>query len=145
MSVFSGAVLHFNQLNDNLLYETMKIQGEGYVMYGMLNEIRNSSVTIPIVTFLIYLSYVTAADSNISAISQMSENKTDIENAEASIGIKIVWGAVIGGLTYIMLATKGLDGIRILSVLGGFPALFVIIAAGFTLLRILFNKEMVER
>ena len=50
---------------------------------------------------------------------------------------------VIGGLTYVMLSTKGLDGIRILSVLGGFPALFIIIAAAITLIRILLNKNLI--
>ena len=142
MSIFSGATLHLNELSENLLYETMKIKGEESVMYGLLQQIGSSGFTIPITLFLIFLSYVTAADSNISAMSQMSENANNTKE-EAAIGIKVIWGLVIGGLTYVMLSTKGLDGIRILSVLGGFPALFIIIAAGFTLVKILWNKGLI--
>jgi len=122
----------------------MNAKGEESVMYGLLYQIRNSNLTIPLTLFLIFLSYVTAADSNISAMSKMSEKRKENTDGEAPIGIKVVWGLVIGGLTYIMLSTKGLDGIRILSILGGFPALFIIIAAGITLLKILFNKKMIS-
>jgi len=143
MSIFSGATLYLNQLNGNILFETMSLKGEESVMYGLLNQIGSSSVTIPITLILIFLSYVTAADSNISAMSKISEKGTT--DGEASTGTKIIWGLVIGGLTYIMLSTKGLDGIRILSVLGGFPALFIIIAAGITLIRILLKKELISK
>jgi hypothetical protein len=43
-----------------------------------------------------------------------------------------------------MLSTKGLDGIRILSLLGGFPALFIIIFASISLVRFLFNKKLLR-
>jgi len=144
MSIFSGATLHLNHLNSNLLFDTMSVKGEESVMYGLLNQLKSSGFTIPFTVLLIFLSYVTAADSNISAMSKMSEKAKDDENEEASILTKIIWGLVIGGLTYIMLSTKGLDGIRILSVLGGFPALFIIIAAGFNLIKILFNKQLIS-
>jgi len=144
MSIFSGATLYLNQLNNNLLFEVMSSKGEESVMYGVLHQIGNSNLTIPFTLFLIFLSYVTAADSNISAMSTISEKRKDNTDEEASIGTKIIWGLVIGGLTYIMLSTKGLDGIRILSVLGGFPALFIIIAAGISLVKILLNKKMIS-
>lgn len=140
MSIFSGSTLHINQLADNALYETMTKLGAESVMYELLEDIGFSAISIPITLFLIFLSYVTAADSNISAMSLMSEQKQSDEKAEASIIVKVIWGLVIGTLTYIMLSTKGLDGIRILSVLGGFPAMFIIIAAAFNLLRMSYRS-----
>ena len=141
MSIFSGATLHANFISDNLLFETMKLKGEESVMYGLLYKIGFSYITIPITLVLIFISYVTAADSNISAMSEMSEKEDHDTTQEASIFTKIIWGLVIGSLTYIMLSTKGLDGIRILSLLGGFPALFIIIFASISLIRFLFNKK----
>ena len=143
MTIFSGVTLHLNILNDNLLFETMQLKGEESVMYGVLNQLKSSAFTMPIIIVLIFLSYVTAADSNISAMSEISENKNN--KSEASIIVKIIWGLVIGALTYIMLSTKGLDGIRILSVLGGFPALFIISFAGITLLRLVFNNKVITQ
>ena len=144
ISIFSGATLHANLISDNLLFETMKLKGEESVMYGLLYKIGHSKITIPITLILIYISYVTAADSNISATSAMSEKEKNNSTQEASIYIKIIWGLIIGSLTYIMLSTKGLDGIRILSLLGGFPALFIIIFASVSLLRFLFNKKLLR-
>ena len=142
ISIFSGATLHANLISDNLLFETMNLKGEESVMYGLLYKIGYSKITIPTTLVLIYISYVTAADSNISAMSAMSEKEKNNSTQEASIYIKIIWGLVIGSLTYIMLSTKGLDGIRILSLLGGFPALFIIIFASISLLKFLFNKKL---
>ena len=142
ISIFSGATLHANLISENLLFETMKIAGEESVMYGLLNKISFSNITIPITLILIYISYVTAADSNISAMSSMSEKEKTNSTQEASILTKIIWGLVIGGLTYIMLSTKGLEGIRILSLFGGFPALFIIIFASISLIKFLFNKKL---
>jgi glycine betaine transporter len=143
ISIFSGATLHANFISENLLFETMQLKGEESVMYGLLYKIGYSKITIPITLVLIYISYVTAADSNISAMSAMSEKEKTNSTQEASIITKIIWGLVIGGLTYIMLSTKGLDGIRILSLFGGFPALFIIIFASISLIRFLFNKKLI--
>jgi len=142
ISIFSGATLHANLISENSLFETMTTAGEEAVMYGLLNKISFSNITIPITLILIYISYVTAADSNISAMSSMSEKEKSNSTQEASILTKIIWGLVIGGLTYIMLSTKGIDGIRILSLFGGFPALFIIIFASISLVKFLFNKKL---
>ena len=143
MSIFSGASLHANFISENILFETMKLKGEESVMYGLLYKIGFSKITIPITLVLIYISYVTAADSNISAMSAMSEKGKMNSNEEASITTKIIWGLTVGSLTYIMISTKGLEGIRILSLFGGFPALFIIIFASISLLRFLFKKKLI--
>ena len=143
MSIFSGASLHANFISENLLFETMKLKGEESVMYGLLYKIGFSKITIPITLVLIYISYVTAADSNISAMSAMSEKGKMNSNEDASITTKIIWGLTVGSLTYIMISTKGLEGIRILSLFGGFPALFIIIFASISLLRFLFKKKLI--
>jgi len=143
MSIFSGASLHANFISENILFETMKLKGEESVMYGLLYKIGFSKITIPITLVLIYISYVTAADSNISAMSAMSEKGKMNSNEEASITTKIIWGLTVGSLTYIMISTKGLEGIRILSLFGGFPALLIIIFASISLLRFLFKKKLI--
>ena len=140
MSIFSGSALHLNEAQGGTLYATMLESGEESVMYDVLSNITLSEVTIPFSILLIFLSYVTAADSNISAMSSMSTKEVETQDHEPPILIKVLWGLVIGTLTYVMLSTKGLDGIRILSVLGGFPALFIVIGAGVVLIKKLVLK-----
>ncbi len=138
MSIFSGSTLYFNEILNNSLYDLMKTNGEESVMYAVLNELTLGKLVSYLVVFTIFLSYVTAADSNISAMSSISSKEVNAQNGEAPTVIKVIWGVLIGGLTYTMISTKGIDGIRILSVLGGFPAMFVVILASFSLLKFLF-------
>ena len=144
MTIFSGSTLHLNELLDNSLFTLMSNNGEESVMYALLNELPMGRILSIFTLIIIFLSYVTAADSNISAMSSISSNELQDSDGEAPTFIKIIWGLVIGGLTYVMLSTAGIDGIRILSVLGGFPALFIIILAAVSLVRILVNREILN-
>ncbi|MGK0366104.1 MAG: glycine betaine transporter [Saprospiraceae bacterium] len=142
MTIFSGSTLYLNELLDNSLFTLMSESGEESVMYALLNELPMGRILSIFTLLIIFLSYVTAADSNISAMSSISSNELQASDGEAPTFIKIIWGLVIGGLTYVMLSTAGIDGIRILSVLGGFPALFIIILAALSLVKLLVNKEI---
>jgi len=144
MTIFSGNTLYLNELMDNALFNLMSANGEESVMYALLNEMPLGRTLSIFTLIIIFLSYVTAADSNISAMSSISANEDMESDGEAPTFIKVIWGLVIGGLTYVMLSTAGIDGIRILSVLGGFPALFIIILAAFSLVRILVDKNILE-
>ena len=44
-----------------------------------------------------------------------------------------MWGITVGLVAIVLVAGGGIDGIRMMSVLGGFPALFVIIGAAMSL------------
>ncbi len=43
-----------------------------------------------------------------------------------SLLLKLIWAAVVGFAAWIMITLSGIDGIKMLSNLGGFPALFII-------------------
>ena len=144
MTIFSGSTLYLNELLDNSLFTLMSNNGEESVMYALLNELPMGRILSIFTLLIIFLSYVTAADSNISAMSSISSHDLQDTDGEAPTLIKIIWGLVIGGLTYVMLSTAGIDGIRILSVLGGFPALFIIILAALSLVKMLVDREILD-
>ena len=141
MTVFSGATLVFNDLEGNQLHTLMVASGEESVMYAVLEKLPFGEILSMLTVLVIFISYVTAADSNISAMSSMSTSGIG-GTEEAPLYIKVSWGVAIGLLTFIMLASKGVDGIRMLSVLGGFPALLIIILVAIGLLKIVvFEKR----
>jgi len=144
MTIFSGSTLELNEVLQNGLHTLMGEKGEVAVMYAVLNELPLGNLLSIFTLCIIFLSYVTAADSNISAMSSISTVQGEAEGSEAPTFIKIIWGLVIGGLTYVMLSTAGIDGIRMLSVLGGFPALFIIILAGIALGRMVLRSGKIE-
>ena len=141
MTIFSGSTLYLNELLDNALYFLMENKGEEAVMYRLLDSLPWGMLLSAFTLFLVFLSYVTAADSNISAMSAISSKLPEGSDMEPPAYVKIVWGVLIGVITYVMLSSAGIDGIRILSVLGGFPSMFIVILATFSLILLFFKHR----
>ena len=66
-------------------------------------------------------------------MSALSTRDITPDAPEAPMAVQSVWGIAVGLCAVVLVAGSGLDGIRMMSVLGGFPALFVIIGAGLSL------------
>ena len=73
------------------------------------------------------------ADANVSAMSALSTHGISPERPEAPLWVQAVWGVTVGLVALVLVAGGGIDGIRMMSVLGGFPALFVIAGAALSL------------
>src|SRR3546814_17386518 len=86
-----------------------------------------------IVLCAIFLAYGAGADANVSAMSALSTHGISPERPEAPLWVQAVWGVTVGLVALVLVAGGGLDGIRMMSVLGGFPALFVIVGAALSL------------
>ena len=114
----------------------MIVKGEGSAMFTLFRKLPFGLISSFLALSMLFIAYVTAADSNISAMSALSSKGISPENPESAAWIKVIWGIVIGSVSFIMISTAGVDGIRILSVLGGFPALFLIILAAYGLLKL---------
>jgi choline-glycine betaine transporter len=50
--------------------------------------------------------------------------------------LKIIWGVLIGATSYIMISAAGVDGIKMLSNLGGLPALLLLTAVTIGMLKL---------
>ena len=141
MTIFGGSALHFDSFLQGELFELMTAKGEESVMYRIFEALPLGRLVSIFTLIIIFTSYVTAADSNVSAMSAMSTKGINPENPEAPILIKIIWGSLIGIIAWVMITAAGVDGIRLLSVLGGFPALFIIILAALGMCRFIFQSR----
>lgn len=141
MSIFGGASLFLDMNNSDLLYTLMNQKGEEVVMFTVLGKLPFGTMVSFLTLVMVFISYVTAADSNVSAMSAISTNGINPENPEAPLWIKIIWGSIIGLTAWLMISTAGVDGIRILSVLGGFPALFLVILVACGLIKLILTEE----
>jgi len=146
MIVFSGATIHFETLGVTpSFYETLQNQGPQNVIFALLEQLPFGAQVLSLIFLLLaFLSYVTAADSNTSAMSGICTQGVSPETPEAPLLIKIIWGSIVGILAWVMVAYAGTDGIRIISVLGGFPAMFLLIAVGIGLCRIIVKKGEIK-
>lgn len=132
MMIFGGTSLYYDFFGvDSPINTVLQNEGLENVAFRLLEKFPLAQVISTIFVGILFLSFVTASDSNTSAMSGLSSTGISPESPEPSLGIKVVWGITIGAIALIMLMNSGIDGVRMISNLGGFPALFfMILAAG---------------
>jgi choline-glycine betaine transporter len=146
MIIFSGTATTFDQsMFPGLLQETLENDGAQSVIYAIFGKLPWSVVVSTFFLFIVIISFVTAADSNTSALGSISSTNVDQENTEGSTLVKVLWGLIIGLVSFIMISYSGIEGVKMLSTIGGFPILFIMIIVAFGLGRIAFFKAYRDR
>ncbi|MEL6830182.1 MAG: BCCT family transporter, partial [Pseudomonadota bacterium] len=107
-----------------------------------------TELLVPILLCLAFISYVTAADSNTEAISQICRRhdhgpESNDDELESGPKLKIVWVLLLAGMAWVMVAFSGVDGVRMLSNVGGLPALFIVIGLQLALIRMAFRHSQI--
>ena len=74
-----------------------------------------------------FISFVTASDSNTTAMAGLCTDGITQENQNAPSWLKVVWGITIALVTWILICFAGIDGIKAASNLGGFPNMFLML------------------
>ncbi|MBA4752288.1 MAG: BCCT family transporter [Sphingopyxis sp.] len=133
MTAIAGATIAFDQQSGASLYAVLTAQGPDPVLFRLFSALGGGPVITGIVLFAIFLSYVAGADANVSAMSALSTRGITPDAPEAPLWVQAVWGVTVGLVAIVLVAGGGIDGIRMMSVLGGFPALFVIVGAALSL------------
>ena len=100
---------------------------------------------VPALLIAAFLSFVTTADGNTDAMSNISSKGISSEHTESGMFAKIAWGLLMSLFCWIMVTNFGLDGIRMLSNLGGFPALFLCLAIGICAIRVAADPARFDR
>jgi choline-glycine betaine transporter len=137
MFLFGGYSLYFDQLFDGALYRLLAEKGPETIIFELIKQLPLATWWIIFYFLLVFISFVTAADSNTSAMSALSTKGISENKEEAPYLIKIIWGVIVGLTAWIMVSQAGIDGVKMASNLGGFPALFLylfVIAGTFRML-----------
>lgn len=100
------------------------------LLYTLFRELPLAGLWIPLLLFIAYVSYVTAADSQTDAIGNLcTRGLTAESNLNAGLRMKVVWGVIVGLVSWVMVSFVGIDGVKMLSNLGGLPAMMIILLA----------------
>lgn len=124
MGLFSSASIYFENNGVNL-YESLQKLGAESVVYKVFEQLPLAMLVIPFYLFIVFISFVTAADSNTNAMAGLCVKGLNADNQKSPAWIKLCWGATIGILTWILISFAGIDGIKAASNLGGFPMMFI--------------------
>lgn len=147
MMIFSTTSLYFDTADaTSPLYSILNSEGGvSKVIFAVLGKLPLAQLTSIVFLIAAFLSYVTAADSNTSAMSGIS-SVTNQASEEPYIWMKVVWGILIGTIAWVMISfsgdgiTSGLDGIKMLSNLGGLPALFLMLVVAVGMVKMIWKS-----
>lgn len=133
MTAIAGAAILIDQQSAAGLYAVIAAKGPDSVLFRLFDALGGGPALTGLILFTIFLSYVAGADANVSAMSALSTRGITPDAPEAPMSVQSVWGIAVGLVAVVLVAASGIDGIRMMSVLGGAPALFVIICAALSL------------
>ncbi|SFO38347.1 Choline-glycine betaine transporter [Algoriphagus ornithinivorans] len=124
MGIFGGSTLDLALISPDKFLDSFVDRGPESIIYLVFEEIGYYPLFAGIFLIAMFISYVTAADSSTEGLASLSMRGGAEDDFHVPSSIKIFWGILIGATAWIMINFSGIDGVRILSVIGGLPALF---------------------
>ncbi|WP_195269390.1 BCCT family transporter [Eubacterium sp. 1001713B170207_170306_E7] len=127
-TIISGATV--NSLMNNPSSGLIDAFNTGYenVIYQLFNNLHLDTFLVPLYLVAVLISLVTASDSTTLAISSLCSSGISPDSLEPPKFLIVIWVAVVGIVTWIMMSiSEGITGIKMLSNIGGLPAMFLII------------------
>jgi len=143
MIIFGGVALVSDLEQQGSMYKLLSQDGPQSVIFQLLEDANWRTGGAVFLLVIVFISYVTAADSNTTAMSALCTKGITPESPEAPINLKLLCGLTIAFIAWVMITYAGLNGIRILSVLGGFPILFLCMWVVVSMLRLSFRKSTI--
>jgi len=141
MGIFGGTTLDLAAVNSQDYKDLFQNSGPESIIYRVFDDMGYFKLFAQLFILGIFFSYVTAADSSTDALSSISMKKQDGDPFRSDTNLKVIWGVLIGFLSWVMITYSGIDGVRILSVIGGLPALFFLLLVSVCLLMILISPK----
>ncbi|MEG1431478.1 BCCT family transporter [Eubacterium sp.] len=127
-SIFGGFALNIQLTGAFDLMAFYNESGAEAFMMKLFEFLPGTDIIRVIMLVLISLSFITLADSMTSTISQMSLKNQTSDVKEAPLPIKVFWGVLIGAVSVLFVCSGGIEGIKIVKTIAGFPILFIQIA-----------------
>lgn len=132
MTIFGGAAIEVDALTGGALATALNTQGPDAVIYALFDAFPLAVLIASVFVILTFISFVTAMDSNTHSIAAvcLRPAKTENEARSQAFPVKVFWGLLVGAVAWVMTSTTGIDGVRMLSNLGGAPGLLILISMG---------------
>jgi choline-glycine betaine transporter len=145
MAVICGAVVHMEMHDKAGLALLLDGNDPSKVLFAFLERLPMGNFLIPILLITAFLSFVTTADGNTDTMSNISSKGISPEHTESSMSVKIAWGTLMAVFCWIIVTQFKLDGIKQLSNLGGFPALFLCLGVAVSAIKVMANPKRYDK
>lgn len=124
--IFSNTAINYQLTGKLDLISILNTEGPEATIYAIFQEMPGAKFIIILFFVALVISMITAMDSTTNSIAAISTTGISPEQQEAPVFLKIMWGVIFAVSAYIMLTIAGIDGIKLLSNLGGLPNIFII-------------------
>lgn len=145
MTIVGGTSLNFQMTGKVDLVKAYSELGVESIPYEVMNHLPIPKVIIPLFLILIFLSFVTAANSNTTAMAGVSTHGISPDNPEAPKYLKILWGLVVMAVAYIMISLVGINGVKIIANFGGMFAVLIMVGATASLAILIFKYKKFDK
>lgn len=135
VGVFASATIRIERDSGGALGQALA-QGPEFAAYAFLDHFPLKEVVIPLFLVAVFLSYVTGSDAYTTSLGGLSSTGISPESPEPNMLLKVFWGALLGVVSWVLLAVAGVDGIKMLSNIGGLPALLLSMVMLVSLVRV---------
>lgn len=139
--VFSNLAINYQLTGKLDLISILNNEGAEATIYAIFREMPGAKLLVVLFLAALLLSMITAMDSTTNSIAALSTTGISPEEQEAPVFLKVMWGMIFAVLSYIMLTIAGIDGIKLVSNLGGLPNIFIIFGGIVCVLIIAGNVE----
>jgi glycine betaine transporter len=146
--IFGGSAIYYEWQNHSLWTIISSPQGGLEAsLFAFLQNFPLSTVFSWIMLGTIVISYTTMADSMTTTVAAMNTTGNTKDDPEPPQFMKIIWGAVMGGMALITLTVgtggkiSGIDATKMIATVAGIPILFYAIAQVYSIFAILFNPK----
>ena len=141
MSIFGGTAIYL-QANGVDLAGVIKTGGVEAVSYAVFKQFPLANFVIGFYMLSAFVCFVTSSDSNMSAMASISSTGISPDQPEGNQWLKVIWGVTVGAVAWNMISfSGGVDGVKMLSNLGGFPAAFLELGIIAALTRVVFSYK----
>lgn len=148
-TVLGGTALNWQETGQLDIVAVLQQSGSVAGLWVFMQNLpfKMGVVVIPFMILIIIVSYATAAQSTISAISGLCMKNTPI-GSEGPGYQRVIWGVLLGIIAIVMGAfgggEQGVEGLKQLSSVVGFVALFLLLAQVFSAIKMFFIDKIVE-
>jgi glycine betaine transporter len=136
-----GSTTILLETNGQQLFDVMESSGVESVSYSVMAALPWGQVMVVFYLLSAFVCFVTSADSNTTAMASISSTGVTLERPEAPVWLKFVWGILVGLVAWVMITFADVDGIRMMSNLGGFPAACLLLLVIVSLFKVSWNPQ----
>ena len=141
LGLFSSSSIYY-ELAGKGINDAMVNGGTASATYAVLQQLPIPVVSIALFLAIVFVSFITASDSNTNAMAGLCTEGISVEDTESPSWLKIVWGVTVGALCVIFInAFQSTDALKYLSNLGGFPIVFLLIFITISFVKVMSNPQ----